>query len=94
MTSGTLLQAILLTATKWSLHPPMDRFADVGKTISRIEIGNSPDTFGAGLTMISTGRYNMRHIRPLAVSPLNYLESEPNPRGFLFSGSLIAGAAA
>lgn len=38
--------------------------------------------------------YNSQHIRPLAVSPLNYLESEPNPRGFLFSGSLIAGAAA
>lgn len=38
--------------------------------------------------------YTVRHIRPLAVSPLNYLESEPNPRGFLFFGSLIAGAAA
>lgn len=37
MTSGTLLQAILLTATKWSLHPPMDRFANFGKTIIRLK---------------------------------------------------------
>jgi hypothetical protein len=92
MTSGSLLQIILLTATKCSLHPVIDRCASIGKTISRIEIVNSQDALRAGLTMISTGRYNTKHIRPLAVSPLNYLESEPNPRGFLFSGSLIAGA--
>ena len=94
MTYGTLLPTILLAATKWSLRPLMNRCASVGKTISRLEIVNSPDTLRAGLTMISTGRYNAKHIRPLAVSPLNYLESEPNPRGFLFSGSLIAGVPA
>lgn len=94
MTSGTMLRTILLAATKWSLCPLVNRCASVGKTISRIEIVNSQDTLRAGLTMISTGIYNSQHIRPLAVSPLNYLESEPNPRGFLFSGSLIAGAAA
>lgn len=38
--------------------------------------------------------YTAQHIRPLAVSPLNYQESVPNPRGFLFSGALVAGGSA
>jgi hypothetical protein len=35
---------------------------------------------------VPIGPYNARHIRPLAVSPLNHPESVPNPWGFCFSG--------
>ena len=38
--------------------------------------------------------YTAQHIRPLAVSPLKHQESVPNPRGFLFSGTLVAGGVA
>jgi hypothetical protein len=44
MTSGTLLQAILLTATKWSLRPLMNRLASVGKTITVPTFGKSSQT--------------------------------------------------
>ncbi|HFD38444.1 MAG TPA: hypothetical protein ENJ31_01150 [Anaerolineae bacterium] len=32
---------------------------------------------------------NESDIRPLAVRPLNHFEREPNPWGFLFSGSSV-----
>jgi hypothetical protein len=37
-------------------------------------------------TMLKPRVYNSKHIRPLAVRPLIYPESVPNPWGFFISG--------
>ncbi|MDP3512812.1 MAG: hypothetical protein Q8S20_08680 [Sulfuritalea sp.] len=45
---------------------------------------------GFSSSSIDDGRpidYSAKHIRPLAVSPLHYPESEPTPWGFSISGS-------
>lgn len=38
------------------------------------------------IDLVVVRRYGPPHIRPLAVRPLNYPESVPNPWGFSFSG--------
>ena len=70
-------------------RPAADRLASVGKMVDSshgvyLEPSNKS---------LPAACYDPAYIRPLAVSPLNHPESEPNPRGFLFSAVLQARAA-
>lgn len=75
------------TACEVSGHAVSDHFADVGKTIT-MPRPTGPNTawIQSLIDTYKSKTYTSKHIRPLAVSPLNHPESVPTPWGFLISG--------
>ena len=57
------------------------------RVVATLSCVAAPKMNDEGIDASVITKYRQRHIRPLAVRPLNYPEREPTPWGFLFCAS-------